>query len=78
MTVLAANVLRRVSEVLEERMDLRDLEDWIVRTTWTSPQGADPEAEELMNKIELYFAEHTSGHRTRDDVLRMLGGLLRM
>src|SRR5688572_21740630 len=63
-----------VGDYLAGRMLLSELEEAMLRATWTLPRGSDPGTDELVGGIELLFAERTSGHRTDEELRSLLRG----
>jgi hypothetical protein len=75
MPSLQADVLRQLNRFLRNEISRTDLEDWVVQVSWSLARGSDPNAEDLLNQIELYFAEFSSRHRTVEDLTRLFGDL---
>ena len=56
---------------LRIEISLESYEEWFAPRVWQIEASNDPAAEDLAYQIDLRLAEHSSGHRT-DDELRVL------
>lgn len=75
------NIFRKVSDYLEHRITLEELEDWLVRNLglFLSPPSKDApdDASELAGTIELGLAEMSKGHRTEEEFRALVEEFIR-
>lgn len=60
--ITQAQIVRQIEYLLAGKISLDDFEDWLVRSSWNMHLDSTSEAQELVWKIELNLAEHSSGH----------------
>lgn len=60
--ITQAQIVRQIEYLLAGKISLDDFEDWLVRSSWNMHLDSTSEAQELVWKIELSLAEHSSGH----------------
>jgi hypothetical protein len=62
-------VVVKVQRYLTGELSRDELQDWLVPLVW-DPDAAelDPQTDDLVNSIQLYLAEFTSGHLTEDQL----------
>jgi len=58
-------------------MSLRQFEEWFVPTTWDIRSEKNPEAESLVDDIEMNLAEFSDGVLTRDELWKELTRIAR-
>jgi hypothetical protein len=73
----------RPSEVRKKLLDFQlgrvvpeDFAEWATLSGWDLPPGTDGEVVRLLSRVELYLAEYTSGHRSLDDLKKLVGDLV--
>ena len=75
------DIFSKVSDYLEYRITLEELEDWLVRNLglFLSPPSkeAPDDASELAGTIELGLAEMSKGHRTEEEFRALVGEFIR-
>lgn len=75
------DIFGKVSDYLEYRITLEQLEDWLVRNLglFLSPPSkeAPDDASELAGTIELGLAEMSKGHRTEEEFRALVGEFIR-
>jgi hypothetical protein len=69
----AIEIRQRLLDWLDERISLREFEDWFVPSTWSAHRENDPEAESLADEIEMNLSEYSGGEQS----LEQLKGSLR-
>ena len=67
-----ANIREYLRRFLGGEVSLGDFEDWFVVHSWNVHQMGDPSLADLVYEIELRLAEYTNGHRTEDELRRVL------
>ena len=60
----AIEIRRRLLNWLEGRTSLQQFEDWLVLSTWDVHRENDPEAEHLVDDIEMNLSEYSGGQQS--------------
>ena len=74
--ITQSQIFRQIESLLANKISLGDFEDWLVRSSWNMHLDSGSEDRELVWKIELNLAEHSSGHLDETDLLAQLRGLV--
>ena len=72
----ALQIRARLADWLDGKISLSEFEDWFVPETWNIHKAADPEAEELVDKIELSLSEYSGGYLSPAQLRESLGELV--
>jgi hypothetical protein len=75
-TSLGAEIRDQIRSYLAGDKSLRDFQEWFVPATW-DVERTDTEAAALAYSIDLWLAEYTSNHRTKEDLDTFLTNLVR-
>jgi hypothetical protein len=73
--ITQSQIFRQIESLLANKISLGDFEDWLVRSSWNMHLDSGSEAQELVWKIELILAEHSSGHLDETELRAELKGL---
>jgi len=67
--MVSGNAIReRLISYLLGEISLAELEEWVVSETWNVHQTGDQSTQDLVFSVELLLAEHSSGHRTEEEL----------
>jgi hypothetical protein len=69
-THLEHDIRTHLAGYLAGEMSLRQLEDWLVPSTWDEHHN--PESEQLSSRILLHISEHDDGWLSEDDLKALL------
>ena len=67
-TPLELAVRERLVDYLTDETTLDEFKDWLVGATWDVDDLGDPGMMDLVYSIKLLLAEHSSGHRSDEDL----------
>lgn len=76
--ITQAQIVRQIECLLAGNISLDDFEDWLVRSSWNMHLDSPSEAQELVWRIELNLAEHSSGHLDETELRAELKDLVPM
>ena len=68
---IPVSVRRQFKNFLDGHFTLEVFEDFFVQVTWGRMPKDGP-----LSLIDLYFAEYTSGHRTKEELVSLIRNLL--
>lgn len=68
-------ILEQVLQFVSGQSSRDDLEDWVLRRTWSLKEEDDPETYRLAGQILLAMAEYTRGHLDDQELRERIKGL---
>jgi hypothetical protein len=68
------DVRNKMKDYLENQISLEAFNDWLAPIIWDAKK-LDSTTKELVYSIELFIAEYSSGHRTKEDLRSQLKDL---
>ena len=75
LPVIAETVRRKLTSVVDGRLDVMEFERWLITATWDRYDDLDQDCRTLVGATQLAIAEYTSGHRNFDELMATLGRL---
>lgn len=69
---LKNQIHQKIADYLLEKMTLKDLEDWLIPTTWDLREEPDKKAVDLANEVVLLLMEYSNEHRTESEIREIL------
>jgi hypothetical protein len=74
--ISTGEIRQHVSRLVASLESLDLFEDWFVQRSWDIHKSEDIETRQLVYRIELRLAEHSSGHLSEEDLMRELRDLI--
>lgn len=69
---LKNQIYQKIADYLLEKKTLKDLEDWLIPTTWDLHEEPDKKAVDLANEVVLLLMEYSNEHRTESEIRELL------
>ena len=76
--ITTTQIRAMIQQVTLFKISLDDFEEWLTAASWSMHQDSEPEAVQLVGKIELGLAEVDAGHKSYADLLRDFASLAGM
>jgi hypothetical protein len=76
-TTRQREICNKTSDLVQEKISLREFESWFVPATWNLHLSNDPDAQALADAIDLNISEYTSGLLTQDELRKELAAAIR-
>lgn len=69
---LKNQIYKKIADYVLGKETLKDLENWLIPTTWDLRGEPDKKAVDLANEVVLLLMEYSNGHQTEEEVKKVL------